>query len=163
MSQRTVLPNSSLQSDVGSLQHVSLNIDEWLARQLRAVREGQSLDQPEVPSSHEVPIPREIESTDTLIRSSYETLLKQIYNLPIIIPNELNINGLIVPFISFQDAIQKLQRNEIERYIIDPILQSWAGPPGTLNRIITLFGKNGISYLVKARYDSKTNQIHPPV
>jgi hypothetical protein len=111
-----------------------------------------------------------IESHEKLVRSSYEMLLKQIYNLPVSVPDDLIINNSRVPFIPFQTAIQRIQQNEIEHYIIDPLIQPWAGippasgaPPGTQNKIITLFGKNNLSYLVKVRYDSETNQIYPPI
>lgn len=41
----------------------------------------------------------------------------------------------------------------IEIFIVDPLLQPWAGPPNSLNRIIIIFDKNGMTYLIKA--------IHP--
>ncbi len=62
-----------------------------------------------------------------------------------------------------------LSKHKIERYFLDPVLQPWAGPPAfsptgeSANRIVTLFGKNGITYLVKARYDQLTMQIFPPI
>jgi hypothetical protein len=94
-----------------------------------------------------------------LHKMSYETLLKQLYNLPVQLPEFLIQNGLRITFISFEQ-IPKLQ---IERYIFDTILQPWAGPPGTLNKIITIFTKNGITYFAKVRYDQVSNQIFPPV
>lgn len=90
---------------------------------------------------------------------SYETLTKQLYGLPVTIPEFLILNGLKVNFIPFSD----INTIQIERYIIEPLLQPWAGPPSTQNRILTIFGKNGMTYLVKAKYDQTSNQIYPPV
>ena len=96
---------------------------------------------------------------------SYETLVKQLYGLPVVIPEFLILNGLKVNFIPFSE----LSSIQIDRYIIEPLLQPWAGPPGSSSndelpyRIITIFGKNGMTYLVKAKYDQNSNQIFPPI
>jgi hypothetical protein len=94
-----------------------------------------------------------------LMKESYETLLKQIYGLSTVLPEFLIMNGLKVPFISFLE-VSKIQ---IERYTIDPLLQPWAGPLSRQNRILTIFARNGMTYLVKAKYDQVTNQIFQPV
>ena len=94
-----------------------------------------------------------------LFQQSYETLLKKLYGIPVVLPDFLILNGLRVSFIPFQ----QVSSIQIERYIIDPMLQPWAGVPRTPNRILTIFGQNGITYLVKVRYDSQSNQIYPPV
>ena len=80
-----------------------------------------------------------------------------------ILPEFLIVAGVRANFIPFDQITNMLQRNQIERYIIDPVLQPWAGPPGAPNKIITMFGRNGLTYLVKARYDQQTNQIFPPI
>ena len=98
------------------------------------------------------------EPVDQLQQQSYETLVKQLYGLPVTLPESLVVNGLKLNFIPFS----QLSTIQIERYIIEPLLQPWAGPPNTQNRILTIFGKNGMSYLVKARYDQATNQIFQP-
>lgn len=110
-----------------------------------------------------------IEPTDLLFKQSYETLLKQLYgtertlgqNLSgsVQLPEYLIINGLRANFVSVQRIGEMLSQNQIERHIIDPLLQTWAGPPGTSYRIFTFLGKNGVSYLVRARYNAQTNQI----
>ena len=102
---------------------------------------------------------RQQESTSDLFKQSYETLLKQLYGIPVMLPEFLIINGLRASFISFN----QLSSIQIERYIIDPMLQPWAGAPGTRNRIVTIFGRNGITYLVKALHNPQSNQIFPPV
>lgn len=95
-----------------------------------------------------------------LFKESYETLLKQLYGLLITMPEFLIVNGLKINFISFEQITQMLQNNQVERYIIDPILQPWANPP---NKILTMFGNDGTTYLVKAKYDQASNQIYPPI
>ena len=90
---------------------------------------------------------------------SYETLVKQLYGLPVILPEFLILNGLKVNFVPFS----QLNTIQIDRYIIEPLLQPWAGLPSSPNRIITIFGTNGITYLIKAKYDQSSNQIYPPV
>jgi hypothetical protein len=93
---------------------------------------------------------------NALQQLSYETLLKQLYGLPIILPQFLIVNGVKVNFIPFS----QINSIQIDRYLIEPLLQPWAEPP---NRILTIFGKNGMTYLVKAKYDAVSNQIFPPV
>lgn len=115
-------------------------------------------------SDHTTPVTTPIQSPipeDLLYRESFKTLLKQLYGIPVQLPEFLTINGIRANFISFQQISGMLQRNEIERYIVDPLLQPWAGVPGTGYRIFTFFGKNGITYLVRGRYDQRTNQILP--
>ena len=90
---------------------------------------------------------------EPLFKSSYETLLRRLYNLPIINNEGLN-------FISFQEISQMLSQNQIERYIIDPLLQPWTSES---NKILTMYGRNGVTYLVSAQYDQINNQILPPL
>ena len=91
-----------------------------------------------------------------------EALIARLYGLPVTPPQALIVNGLPVPLIPFQEAVQMLQRNEVERYTIDPLNQVWAGPPGTPNRIVTLIRRDGTLSAVVARYDPNTGQIYPP-
>lgn len=100
---------------------------------------------------------------DPLLQQSYETLMKQIYNLPVKLPPYLVINNIPTYFINFDQAGQLLSTGQVERFILDPILQPWAGHPFLSNRIIRLFDLNGNSYLVKANYDFRTGQIYPPI
>ena len=102
----------------------------------------------------------EEESTDDLVKKSYETLVKQLYGQPVTIPDHLVLNSLRVPFINIERAGQMLSRQEILKYTIDPLTQPWAGPPGTSNRILTLVNKNGQLYLVKALV--RGNEITTP-
>ena len=101
-------------------------------------------------------------SSNTLVQQSYETLMKQIYGIPVTLPSSLIINGLASEFININRAGELLSSGQIQNFILDPLLQPWSGPPDSPNRIITLFGKNGITYLVKAQYHPVTGQIYPP-
>ena len=111
----------------------------------------------------------EVRSSFELFNISYEMLLKRLYNLPIIEPEYLIINNIVllhnnntsrINFTSFQEISQMLVANQIERYVIDPLLQPFTNPP---NKVLTMYGKNGVTYLVKARYDQNSNQIMPPL
>jgi hypothetical protein len=78
----------------------------------------------------------------------------------IVRPEEIVVNGIWVPFIKFDEAIQKIQSGKIITWNIDPSLQSRA----TLgNTILTLVGQNGNSYLLQAQYDPQTYRIYPSV
>lgn len=116
-----------------------------------------------ISSSNNAQVVNNSSTEPTIFELSYTTLLKQLYEIPFEMPKFLILNGLHVKFIPFEEAAKMLSKHKIERYIIDPILQPWAGKTDSLNRIVTLFGKNGITYLVKARYDQPTNQIFSPV
>jgi hypothetical protein len=98
-----------------------------------------------------------------LLKESYEALMKQIYNLPIELPPFIVVNGITMPFINVYQAGQLLGTGQIERFALDPILQPFADHPFRSNRIISLFAKNGTTYLVKASYDPITNKIDYPV
>ena len=87
-------------------------------------------------------------------RLSYEALVSRLYNLPIKIPEYLN--GKRLNFISFS----QISNIQIQRYIIDPLLQPWSDNG---NLILTLFDNNGVEYLVKTRYDPVSNKIFPPI
>lgn len=98
------------------------------------------------------------ESPPSEIEQSVQTLFRQLYGLPVELPTSLLVDRLEAPFVSF-DQVSSLP---IERFTINPLLQPWAGPPGTPNRIITLILRDGRVMIVKARFDPKTNQIFPP-
>lgn len=102
---------------------------------------------------------------NSLLEQSYSTYMAQVYGLPITLPEYLIIDNFKVNFIPFQEISSMLSQNQIERYIIDPILQPWSGPPLLSNiphRIMTFFAKNGKIYLSKVRYYQTTNQIFAP-
>ena len=115
--------------------------------------------------------PENTSNSDDLTLKSYETLLKQIYGQPVTVPQFLVVNNIRAPFIPFNEVGQLIRDNEIERYIVEPLLQPWASQPDFMlpadrqaqpNRIVTLFHRDGTTSLVKAKYDRRTNQIYPP-
>ena len=117
--------------------------------------------EPLIQSSSPPQLPRisSYELTDALSQQSYETLVKQLYDIPVVLPEFLIVNDLKLGFIPFS----QLSTININNYIIEPLLQPWAGPPSTQNRILTIFASNGMTYLVKALYNGTDNRIFPPV
>jgi hypothetical protein len=97
---------------------------------------------------------------NTLFEQSYTALVSRLYGLDVKLPQYLIINDLKINFILFHEITDMLTQNQIEKYIIDPSLQPWAGTIGTQYRIFTFFAKNGMTYLVKALYNQASNQIY---
>lgn len=97
---------------------------------------------------------------NTLFQQSYTALVSGLYGLEVKLPQYLIINNLKINFISFQQITDMLNQNQIEKYIIDPSLQVWAGNIGTQYRIFTFFAKDGRTYLVKSLYDKVNNRIY---
>jgi hypothetical protein len=64
------------------------------------------------------------------VRYYHETLVKQLYGIPVQNPEFLIVNDLRANFISFE---QMIQNSQIERYVFDSMLQPWAGPPNKQN------------------------------
>ena len=101
---------------------------------------------------------------DTISRLALEALINQLYGLPVDIPPFLILNELRVPFIPFDQVGSMISNGEIEKYTLESIVQPWSRSPkeNNKNRIITLYGKNGLTYLVRAQYNQVTKQIFPP-
>jgi hypothetical protein len=104
-----------------------------------------------------------------LLQNAFDTLMRQLYGLPVELPQFLTVNGILSEFIPIERLNNLIQSNQIERFTIDPTLQAWAGSPVTNlridplpNRILTFFGRNGQVYLVKAKYDPNINEIFRP-
>lgn len=70
----------------------------------------------------------------------------------------MNTSGIPTPA-TFDEIGQRLQRGEIERWYIDPRVQN---PADTPNVNVTFITKTGGIYIVRARFDQRTNQIFPP-
>lgn len=75
------------------------------------------------------------------------------------LPKYILIHGLRVGFLEFKEFKKMLQNKKIYRFIIDDHIQQWSKSPNTL---ITVFGINGITYLLNANYDREKNMIYPP-
>jgi len=106
--------------------------------------------------------PVERPSLQENLKESYETLLKQLYGLPVKLPSHLIVGSIQAEIIPFKQATQMLSRGQIAKFLVDPMLQPWAGPPSSPNRILSFYGTNGLIYLTKGKYNSTTNQIFPP-
>ena len=74
---------------------------------------------------------------DNSFRQSYEDLLKQLYG----------------NYTSFEQVTQMIQDNQVERYTVTALY----GAVGF--SILTIVGKNGITYMAKVQYNPITNQI----
>ena len=96
--------------------------------------------------------------SDETQAASYRALLAHLYGLPVELPSHLIINQLRVEFIS----VERAKKAVIEKIVLDPMYQPWAGPPGATNRILLLVLKNGTLALTKARYDADTKEISSP-
>ena len=75
------------------------------------------------------------------------------------LPKFLLIHNLHVEFISFAEYKRMRRSKTIHRCYIDNTIQKWATAP---NIIITVFGINGITYLLNAKYDREKNTVSPP-
>ena len=82
------------------------------------------------------------------------------------LPEYVVVNGVRVNLKTF-DNVKRLIANEaITGHTIDPNLQVWVRVEKNLlkrNRIVTLFGRDGMVYYVKAQYDPITQSILPPL
>jgi hypothetical protein len=58
---------------------------------------------------------------------------------------------------------QLLSSGQVARFESPPVMQPWAGPPGTPNRIFTFQTLDGRKLFVKAQYNQQINQLLPPV
>ena len=82
-----------------------------------------------------------------------------LYGLPVELPQFIILNGLKVDFIPYSEAA----KIDIQRVHFEPSLQPYAGLSTTRNRIITIFSKNGMTYLTKATYNHTTQMMFPPI
>lgn len=97
------------------------------------------------------------------LRSMLKAFVQRTYKIyPVDCPVTLRVDKKNAPVIKFEEAQAKLSNNEIERCVMDPLLQAYAGSARNNNRLVTLFGKNGEVYHVRADYDPKDNKINPP-
>jgi len=99
---------------------------------------------------------------NSIVQQSLERLISHIYGTghrDFTIPPILNgYHQITIP------TVQNLLQNSlISRFEISTLLQPFAGPPGTPNRIILLTGFNGEKYFTVGKYDPIQNQILNPV
>lgn len=111
------------------------------------------------PSRSEQPTIRQI---DIFNRRSLERFLSWYYPSPlaaIIEPDLLEDYTRT----SLNEISQLLASGQVTRFETPPVMQPWAGPPGTPNRIFTFQIVDGRKLFVKAQYNQQTNQLLPPV
>lgn len=84
----------------------------------------------------------------------------QIY--PVECPSQLKIGDKLVSIITFNEVKQKMANKEVEKILLDPSIQAYAGSHRSNNRMLTVYMKDKGMYLVRAEYDQNTNQINPP-
>lgn len=115
------------------------------------------------PRSPPEPVPRTlVDQNFENLKNSYETLLRRLYGLPVELPSSLLVGNVSASVISFDQATVMLSSGKIARFLVDPMLQPWAGPPSSPNRILSFYGNDGLIYLAKGRYNPATNSIFPP-
>lgn len=68
--------------------------------------------------------------------------------------------GLHVKFMEFNEFQKMLEKKRVYRYFIDDDIQKWAKES---NKILFVFGINGITYLLNAQYDKEKDMISPPL
>jgi len=102
---------------------------------------------------------KEVSELREIVRAMNQRLYR-IY--PVNIPPELRIDGKLATVISVQDIRKKMENDEIERYLLDPMFQAFAGSHRTNNRFLTFYSKDGSIYLVRADYNPQSNEINAP-
>lgn len=112
---------------------------------------------PNTISSNISPPPTLLREQTNLREQSYDTLLKQLYGLPVEIPNNFVIEGVRIDVIPFSDLTNYIPM--VVSTNIDPQLQPWAGPPGTSYRMVTLHLNDGTSKIVKGPHRGREDQI----
>lgn len=88
-----------------------------------------------------------------------EAMVGRMYNYEVIPPAVFKWKGIDYMFIAYDKVAQIV----INKYYIEPAFQVWAGPPDTVNQIITLEDSRQQRYLVRARLDQASQEILPPV
>ncbi len=93
------------------------------------------------------------------VQKSSERLMSHLYNLPLEEPDILD--GYARSDLSTINRL--LQEQKIARFDVNIVLQPFAGPPGTPNKVLTFLTDDRRKLFVVARYDPDQNQIFPPV
>lgn len=116
-------------------------------------------------TSTSIPSSPTTSKTLSIYEQSFQTFIGQLYGFPLQLPSSLNINGTNIQFIDYNQAGQFLSSGQVVDYLLDPVLQPWAGLPSSYNpnRILLLIMRNGYNYLLKAQYDPVTRRIFPPI
>jgi hypothetical protein len=73
------------------------------------------------------------------------------------------INGTKHNLTSYNDIRNLVISGNISHHVVDPSLQVWITDSSKGNRIVTLFGKNGMIYYIKAQYDPISRTMLPAI
>ncbi len=97
--------------------------------------------------------------SEVIYRQSFERHMANLYNLPTIEPDILDDYSRI-EFSKLKDLISN---DEILRLEVLPVLQPFAGPPGTENRIVTGITTKREKIFSKCRYNFETQEPSSPI
>lgn len=103
-------------------------------------------------------LPTEIPNIEeSLAELGLEKLISRIYNLPYSDP----VTFANIPLISFGQALNLFQTNNVARYDMNLLLQPFAGPFGTSNRAVIIQDNSGNRFVVYAQIDN--GKLLPPI
>lgn len=97
------------------------------------------------------------------IRSIMKVFIQRTYQLyPIEMPEQLRYENVSGPVIKLEEIKKKMADNEIERMVVEPFFQPYAGSNRNNNRLLTFFAKDGKIFHTRANYDPKNNIMDEP-
>lgn len=97
------------------------------------------------------------------LKNQMEALSRRLYKIyPVDLPEEIEIEGKMGKVVTVVKIKEKLDKGEIERMILDPLLQAYAGSHRGDNRLLTFYAKDGNIYHVRANYNVKNNSFDEP-
>ncbi len=97
------------------------------------------------------------------LRSIVKALNQRIYQIyPVDLPTSIRVDKKQTPVVSLDEITKKTNEGKIERWVLDPMLQPYAGSHRSHNRLLTFYEKDGSVCHVRAEYDAKTSRINPP-
>lgn len=92
-----------------------------------------------------------------------KTLNQRLYQIyPVKYPQVITSNGHDGEIISVKEIREKMDKGEIHKYELDPMIQPYAGSHRSDNRFLTFYSKDGSVYLVRVFYDTKENKFDEP-
>lgn len=98
------------------------------------------------------------------LRDQMEALTRRLYKIyPVDLPKEIEFDGKMCKVLSVAEIKEKLDAGEIERMLLAPLLQAYAGSYRGDNRLLTFYTKDGSIYHVRASYNVTNNKFDEPV
>jgi hypothetical protein len=97
------------------------------------------------------------------LRSILRAFIQRNYQLyPVDCPTSIRHENIYGPKVELSEIQEKMKKKEIERTVIEPLLQPYAGSHRGNNRMLTYYTKDGKICHVRAKYDPKTNSVNEP-